>query len=426
MDFVPPAPETIEQAGLSESMVEQLILKALYFQGETLGRDLANSLGLKFSLIEDVVEFLKREHRVLAKSSLGMGSMSAIFVLSESGRKLAREYLDANRYSGYAPVPIEQYAEGVRAQRRKANWLTREKLDATFRDMVLDRNILKQIGPAVSAGRSLLIYGYPGNGKTYMSETLRELPGGPIYVPYALESGGNIIRVYDPMYHQRIEENAASSLVWDHAHDGRWFQCKRPFIVSGGELTLDMLDLSFNLDTKVYDAPLHLKANNGIYLIDDFGRQKTSPAEVLDRWIIPMDRRVDYLSFQNGGKMIVPFEVFLIFSTNLDPFKLGDEAFRRRLQYKVFLKSPDEDEFREIFLQYCGSCSLECPPELLDSFLEKHYRKSGMHPRRCHPRDIISHAIDLMSFERLPAQLTGDILDRAFASCFLDSGWVEE
>lgn len=423
--FAPVVPHTIQEAGLNEALIEQLILKTLYFRGETLGRDLANLLGLKFSAIEEVVEFLKREHLLLAKRSMGMGNISAVFVLSEGGRKIAQEYLENNQYIGHAPVTIDQYAAAVRAQRVKGGWLTGQMLEATFKDMVLRPEILRQIGPAVAAGQSLLIYGQPGNGKTYMAETLFHVASDSIYVPYALECGGRIIQMYDPIYHKRIEDEVDSSLVFEHTYDARWFRCQRPFVVTGGELSLDMLDLAYNTNSKIYDAPLHLKANNGIYVIDDFGRQKATPAEVLNRWIVPMERRIDFLSFHSGGKVVVPFEVFLIFSTNLDPRKLGDEAFLRRIQYKLFLKNPDEVEFCRIFERFCASKNLDCPPLLLERFVEEHYARVSRPFRRCHPRDVITHAIDLISFERLPYELTEELLDRAFASCFLDAESLE-
>jgi hypothetical protein len=229
------------------------------------------------------------------------------------------------------------------------------------------------------------------------------------------------------VYHHPIEqaEEPLSSVNFDAQHDGRWVRCRRPFIVTGGELSIGMLDLGYNAINKVYDAPFQLKANNGIYLIDDFGRQKTSPAEVLNRWIVPMDRRVDYLSFNTGGKMEVPFETFLIFSTNLQPESLGDEAFLRRIQYKMFLRNPIREEFIEIFRSFCASHSLECPGPVLDAFIEKHYATTRKKFRRCQPRDVISHAIDLINFERLPFELTEDLLDRAFESCFVSSSMEE-
>ena len=212
-----------------------------------------------------------------------------------------------------------------------------------------------------------------------------------------------------------------SSVTSEARHDGRWARCRRPFIVTGGELNISMLDLGYNSISKVYDAPFQVKANNGIYLIDDFGRQRSSPAELLNRWIVPMDRRVDYLSFHTGGKVEVPFDAFVIFSTNMQPEQLGDEAFMRRIQYKMLLRSPIEQEFIEIFQSYCASQGLECSERLLSGFMEKHYTMTGKRFRRCHPRDVISHAIDLIGFEQLPMELTETVLDRAFESCFVSS-----
>lgn len=292
--------------------------------------------------------------------------------------------------------------------------------------MVVTPRLLAQIGPAVSSGNSFLIYGQPGNGKTFLAEALNNIDTEVIYLPYAIESQGQIVQLYDPIYHQKVDdEEPLSAIAFEPSFDGRWFRCRRPFIVSGGELTLEMLDLSYNEASRVYDAPFHLKASNGIYLIDDFGRQRVTPAEVLNRWIVPMERRVDYLNFRTGGKMTVPFECFLIFSTNLRPQQLGDEAFLRRIQYKMLMRSPDQSEFAEIFERFCESRQLPCPPGLLEEFMAKHYTQTGKPLRRCQPRDVLSHAIDLIHFEKLPYALNPDVLDRAFESCFVQDDFEE-
>ncbi len=414
--FDPPVPQTLADTGLTSALIEQLILKFLYFNGDLMARDLCRLMGLRFSLVQDIIEGLKVQQLIQVKSSLGYGPVSAMLSLTEQGRRVARDYLESNQYVGPAPVPVSQYAAAVHAQRMPPKWLTRERLMAAYSKLVMTEAVLDQIGPAISSGKSFLIYGQPGNGKTQIAEALANISTSDIYVPYAIESQGNIIQLFDPIYHklaprQVVEDEEAE-------YDGRWALCRRPFIATGGELSLSMLDLSLNRISKIYDAPFQLKANNGIYLIDDFGRQKATSAEILNRWIVPMERRIDYLSFENGGKMTVPFETFLVFSTNLTPDKLGDEAFLRRIQYKMLLRSPDEQEFRIIFNKVAEAQGLGATAALLDWFIEKYYKATRKPFRRCHPRDVISQCIDYAHFKRLPYKLSEELLDLAFASCF--------
>jgi hypothetical protein len=422
-NFFPMAPQTLAASGLSAGMVEQFLLKDLYFRGEVIGRELAGNLGLQFSLIDPILDGFKRNHAVEVKRALGMGNISAFFSLSEAGRRMAQEALAVNQYAGRAPVPLDQYEEGVRAQRLRRGWVTPDSLDRAYSHMVVSADIMAQIGPAVNSGKSFLIYGQPGNGKTYVAEALFNLESTPIYVPYAVECNGRIIQVFDPVYHHPIggddEQESILNTSNQPVADKRWIKCRRPFIVTGGELTIEMLDLKYNATANVYDAPLQMKANNGIYLIDDFGRQRVTPAEVLNRWIVPLERRVDYLNLATGGKVTVPFEVFLILSTNMQPDQLGDEAFLRRIQYKMFLRNPKGQEFIDIFQQVCEQQELYCPRERIENLVRERYLRSGRPFRRCHPRDLINHAIDLISFENLARELSGDVLSRAFESCFV-------
>jgi hypothetical protein len=420
----PPEPESVEQTGLTALTLEQLILKVLYFRGEIYGQDLSVAMGLKYSVIHELVESLKAQHQVTVKRSLGMGSVAAILTLTEAGRNRTREYLDANQYAGPAPVSLDQYVDMVRRQKHRDGWLTKESLAHALRGMVVTERLMSQVGPAISSANSLLIYGQPGDGKSFLVESLSNLEASPIYLPYAIESQGNIIQVFDPIYHQPLETeeqepSVLTSVAMAAGHDRRWIRCKRPFIVSGGELSLDMLDLRFNTSSRIYEAPFQLKANNGIYLVDDFGRQKAAPAEVLNRWIVPMERRVDYLSFLTGGKMTVPFETFLVFSTNLNPADVGDEAFLRRIQYKLLLRSPGRSEFQYIFERFCEQKKIQCPQGLVARFIDRHYRQAGRRFRRCHPRDVLSHALNLIHFEKLPYELNDVLIDRAFENCFV-------
>lgn len=416
-------PRSLVEAGLNEATIETLVLKILYFRGELYGRDLSRAIGLRFSVIEGVVDALKLRHHLQIKRSLGVGNIGSVLALTDAGRERAREALDANQYAGAAPVPLDQYVAMVREQRPKQGWLTRDALESAFKDMVITERLLSQVGPAISSAKSLLLYGKPGDGKTFLIESLNNLDTAPVFVPYAIECQGNIIQVFDPVYHQPIAEEETESVLLesvrsDAPYDRRWVKCRRPFIVSGGELTLDMLDLRFNVTSKIYEAPLQLKANNGIYLIDDFGRQRAAPAEVLNRWIVPMERQADYLSFMTGGKMTVPFETFLVFSTNLNPADLGDEAFLRRIQYKLLLRGPSKDEFDTIFENFCAAKGIPYRRETVQRFVERHYTGKKEF-RRCHPRDVLTHALNLIHFERLPMELTDNLMSRAFESCFL-------
>jgi DNA-binding MarR family transcriptional regulator len=418
----PPVPLSLASAGLPESLVEQLILKYLYYRGEMLGREIGGQLGLEFSLIDQLLETMKHQHSVAVRKSLGMGNVSGVFFLTEAGRNLAREYLETNQYAGPAPIPLSQYTEIVKRQRLPDNWLTPQLLNGAFKGLVMEDDILAQVGPALNASKSFLIYGQPGNGKSSVAEALFNVQTEPIFMPYAIECQGNIVQVYDPIYHHKIEDAAGGLLALSRTteFDQRWFRCKRPFIVTGGELSLDMLDLSYNKVSKVYDAPFQVKANNGIYLVDDFGRQRATPAEILNRWIVPMERRLDYLNFQSGGKITMPFEAFLIFSTNLRPEQLGDEAFLRRIQYKMFLRSPRQPEFMQIFRSFATSRGLEYDESIVLDFVKRRYIEGGHKFRRCHPRDLMTHTIDMINFERRPKKLTAELLERAYRSCFVE------
>ena len=418
--FVPPVPRTVAETGLSNTLFEHLIFNTLYSRGAMTGRGLADVLGIGFEAIEVLMNDLKARHAVEVKSSEGFGLASSLFALSEMGRKRAREYFDINQYVGPAPVTLDLYRKAVASQRLNRGWLTKEHLEAAYKDAVIEPGVLEQIGPAANSGRSLLIYGMPGNGKTYLAEALLKLLTAEIFIPYAVESHGAITQIFDELYHRRSTDGdfIESIISKERRYDGRWAKCQRPFLASGGELAMDMLELRLNPGTKIYDAPLHVKANNGIYLIDDFGRQRVTPTELLNRWIVPMESRIDHLELASGGKISMAFEIFLFFSTNLKPADLGDEAFLRRIKYKMLVKNPSLTEFREIFQMYLSKQGLDCPRALLDKFLYERYERDKKPFRRCQPRDILLHVTDMIEFLRLPYMLTEDLLNRAFESCF--------
>jgi len=419
--FLPRPPRSLEEAGVSASLIEQLVLKNLYFRGEVTGRQLSRLLGLQFSVIEPVMDFLKQARLVEVKRSSGFGAVSASFACSEAGRLRAKEYLEDNRFLGPAPVPLQDYNHAVRAQRTSPGWMTMDVLKRAFSNAVTTDEFFSKLGPAVNSFKSLLIYGAPGNGKTFLAEQLTHAEGEPIFVPHVLQAEGQFVRVYDSLYHDRIDEDEEDSVLVQHEekYDRRWVRCRRPFLTTGGELTMGMLDLMYIDTAKIYDAPYQLKANNGIYLIDDFGRQQVTPAELLNRWIYPLDRSKDYLQFNTGSKIEVPFECFLIFSSNLNPNDLGDEAFLRRLEYKMYMANPTGEEFASIFHGYCRKLKIECPVGLLAEVIEKHYKETGRRFRRCHPRDVLNIAVDLIKFEGRPYVLTRELVNRAFELKFV-------
>ena len=417
----------MEEAGHSEGLIEQLVLKNLYFRGEIVGRDLGKALGLNFSTIEPVIDFLKRSRLVEVKRSSGIGTVSSSFGLSDQGRARAKEYLETNQLVGPAPVPLDQYVEAVQRQRIKSGWATQEKLREALKHVVISDDYLTKIGPALNSFRSMLLYGKPGNGKTYLAQQLVHMEAEAVYIPYVVEAEGQFIKVFDSLYHHRIEsESSVFQLTEEPTFDQRWAKCNRPFIITGGELTLDMLDLMYSPTAKIYDAPYQMKANNGIYLVDDFGRQQITPAELLNRWIYPLDGAVDYLRFQTGTKIQVPFECFLIFSSNLNPKDLGDEAFLRRLEYKLFMRNPPTNEFIQIFRDYCRGINIECNDDLVKYMIEKHYESCGRKYRRCHPRDVLRIALDLMNFKSQPYALTKDLIDEAFDLKFVADNYSDE
>lgn len=424
--YAPKSPASLAEAGVSDTLAEQLILKNLYFRGEISGRDLGRQLGFSFSVIEPVLDFLKRARLVEVKRSMGFGNISSVFAVSDAGRGRAKDYLENNQFLGPAPVPLSTYREVVLKQTVEAGWMTKDVLERAFSGAIVTDEFYSKLGPAVNSFKSLLIYGRPGNGKSYLSEQLARLDTEPVYIPYAIEADGNIIKVFDSLYHKKVGgESETVLLESEPKYDQRFAQCKRPFLTTGGELTMDMLDLMYIESAKIYDAPYQLKANNGIYLVDDFGRQQVSPAALLNRWIYPLDRSVDYLTFQTGTKIEVPFECFLIFSSNLNPNDLGDEAFLRRLEYKMFMRNPSEEEFAAIFYDFCRQVKIECPMGLLTDVINDHYKKNGRKFRRCHPRDVIRIAIDLIKFEGLPFELSKELMDRAFELKFVSMNYED-
>ena len=373
----PAAPQSLEESGLSLDLVTPLVLKTLYFVGELTGRDIAQRLGVNFAVIEPSLEFLKRERQVEIGGGAMFGGPAFRYRITDVGRTRAGLFLEHNHYVGLAPVPLAQYRAYLDEFEQKVPKATtpagiRRALSA----LVLNDRILDQLGSAVGLGQSLFVYGPPGNGKTMISRSLHNLMAGSMAIPYTLEVEGSIIRFFDPINHEErpIEvENEGTHLL----NDRRWIRCRRPMIVVGGELTLTALEAHYNRATGFYRAPIQALANCGILVIDDFGRQQCSPSDLLNRWMVPLESRIDHLTLQTGQQFEVPFTSLVVFNTNLKPADLVDEAFLRRIQAKIHAAGPTVDEFHEIFENNCRERDLPYDRQTVDEMLATYFRPRG-------------------------------------------------
>ena len=420
-----PAPTTLDEAGLRLDLVIQLLLKSLHFAGELSGVQMADRLGLSYSVIEPAIEALKIQHLCEIVGGSTVGAPSYRYRISQLGRERAHVFLETNMYTGIAPVPVTQYRRYMMAfQAANPGLVSREQVREAFSHLVLSQRVLDQLGPAVNARHSLFVYGPPGNGKTVVSQAIGNLLYGDIWIPHALDVDGNIIQMFDPVNHEPIgpseDQINSESLESSETHDKRWISCRRPLVTVGGELTLDSLDLAYSPAAKFYRAPIQLVANGGALVIDDFGRQKCSPHALLNRWITPLESRVDFLTLQSGQKVDLPFMVLVIFATNIKPAELVDEAFLRRIHYKVFAESPTSADFTAIFQNVCRERDLEFDPSLVRHLLDKVYPARGIEIRGCHPRDLIDQALSLALYLGEPPRLTVDLLEAACASYFVD------
>jgi predicted ATPase with chaperone activity len=424
----PTAPDSLKQAGLSLSFLNDLIMRLLYVRGAMIGLDLARILCLPFKVIEDSLKFMKDEKCVEVAGGDLIGRVSYRFNLTELGRKRAQESMKQCAYIGPAPVPLEDYVEQTYRQAVTGINCSPEPLRAAFAHLVIKEELFNALGPAIVSGRSVFIYGPPGNGKTSVARSIGEFmnnAGGEIYIPYAFLAEDSIITMYDQSIHQlaegdtadRIEDNEATirRLLNAGTIDARWVRIKRPVVVTGGELNLDMLDLRYNSDANFYQAPMHVKANGGVFLIDDFGRQLCSPKELLNRWILPLEDRHDFLTLSSGKKFEIPFEQLIIFSTNLDPADLVDDAFLRRIRHKVCIEAPPREIYEKIFNGSCKRLGMNTCTEAVDFLYERYYNR-GRCPRASDCRDLLEIVQAICRFRRQPVQLTRDLMVEAASS----------
>ncbi|HSR35119.1 MAG TPA: ATP-binding protein [Anaerolineae bacterium] len=424
--FVPREPTTIEETGLGVGFLSDLALKLLYFRGYVTGGDIAKEMCLPFSgVVDRILEFLKREMLIEIKGAGGLGQATYRYVITGKGIDRAREILDRGQYVGPAPVTLQQYNDGIRNQPMLTSSIHEDTMRDAVSHLVINDSMLERLGPAVNSGRSIFLYGDPGNGKTVIAESFgRVVLGAEMYIPYAIEVGGMVIKVYDPVNHRLApepeEEPADNRGPIRPRHDRRWIRINRPVITTGGELTLETLDLVWDSLAKYYEAPFQMKSNGGMFLIDDFGRQQVRPRDLLNRWVVPLEKRWDFLTLHTGQKIEIPFEVLIVFSTNLEPRDLVDEAFLRRIRHKIEIDDPTYEDFREIFRRECANRNIPYDDEALGYLLREQYIKPGNPVRACHPRDLLDEIVDIAAYRGVPPTLSRDLIDRARKAYFVD------
>jgi hypothetical protein len=419
---VPPAPPTtVQETGLHPDTLAQILLKTLV-AGEASGTALSDKLRVPYTVLDLLIQHARVEKLLEVRGASGAGSAGYRYALTDMGRDRANQFFDLSRYVGPAPVPLAQYNAYVRACVAAKPYLNRDRLATGFRDLVVSKGMFDELGPAVNSGKSLFLHGAPGNGKTVLAEGIGRAYGDEMYMPYAIDVDGQTITMYDPVSHHLAGtgRTASGSVITSEPVDRRWEKIVRPVVVVGGELTLEMLDLTFNPIARFYEAPIQLKANGGVFVVDDFGRQRIPARDLLNRWIVPLESRVDYLTLHTGRKFEVPFNVLIVFATNLKPESLADEAFLRRIPYKILAKNPTMDEYCRIFELNCQRRGMRFDPVMVEYLHRKYYQPRKLQMRACHPRDLISQVVDRCRYEDREPVITRELLDAACASYFVE------
>ena len=424
------APRTVEETGLPFLFLVELLIKVLAQRGQLKLPELAGHLKLAVGVIDPLIAFMRTEKLCEVTRRGGSGTDADLaYHLTELGHDRARHCVARNAYAGPAPVTLADYTRQVALQSVADLHVTRADVTRNFSDIVVNPTVLDQLGAAMNSGRAIFIHGLAGSGKTYLAERLRGLLHGDIALPYAIMIDGEVVPFYDPVQHRAMhpaaqpEGLAPDSIDKLRSVDARWVRgVQRPATLTGGELTLEMLDLRFDPNTRLYQAPPHLKANNGIFIIDDLGRQRCSPLELMNRWIVPMDRGIDYLSLHTGHVFQVPFDVVVVFSSNFLPERLSDGAFLRRLGYKIEVPPQTEAEYERIFRQVCHQSDLVFEPDAYHYLLQEKHRREDVPLLACYPRDLIRQVLDLARYETAPAVMSRAALDWAWHNYFAGAG----
>jgi hypothetical protein len=416
-----PRPVRLEDTGLQETFVADLLSKHLLQGGVLTMGELSTRLALAGPIIESVLNFMRKEARIEVRGpATGDGSSSLRYALTERGRASAQDAMLRGGYVGPAPVPLEKYLAIVCAQTVHDRSVTHQSMKAAFADVVVRDEILGQLGPSLNSGRAIFIYGPPGTGKTYLTQRMARVFPQVTLIPHALAVNEAVIEIFDPVVHRPQDQSLPNpNIMLEHGFDPRFVACQRPVIVSGGELSADMLDVRYDPDTRQYQAPLQLKANNGIFIIDDMGRQRVAPETVFNRWIVPLEEKKDFLSLGAGQHFSVPFDVVLVFSTNLNPTDLADEAFLRRIGYKIEFHYLRSDEYRQIWAQVCADHGISCDDDVVDYVIEDLHQRQGRPMAPCHPRDLLSIAMDHAAYLGQPRRVTRQHMDWAWKNYFV-------
>ena len=414
--WVPMEPDSLSAAGLTDGEVEALILKTLNSRSEATGRNLSEHLRLSFRLVDPLLHSMKHD-RLVAHKGAAMAN-DYVYQLTELGRERGKKFSEQCTYFGSAPVPLEAYIHSVKMQTLADQHPTEDDLHRAFEDLLIDKSMLIRLGPAINSGRGLFLYGAPGNGKTSIAERITKAFGEFIWIPRALGIDGEIMRLYDPGMHEATPLAANQGLIEQRKVDQRWVRIRRPTIVVGGELTMDQLEVTLNTSTNTSEAPIQMKSNCGTLVIDDFGRQKMTTDQLLNRWIVPLEKRYDFLNMSSGKKIQVPFDQLIVFSTNLEPRDLVDDAFLRRIPYKIEVIDPSEEAFRELLKIMAPQVGVEYDEAVVDYLLETHYKAINRPLRCCQPRDLLLQIRNFCRYVRKPAKMTNESIDFAVQNYF--------
>ncbi|MBN2043551.1 MAG: ATP-binding protein [Anaerolineales bacterium] len=415
-------PPNLSALGIPQNLLIDIMLRLFYSEGLLTVRRIIDVIKVPMA-IEELIKQLTDDKVIRVQSgNSGMGILGYLYSLTENGERRARAAMERSLYIGPAPVPVQLYNEIIDLQSINNRGVQPDKVIESLQDMVLPEDFHRKIGPAVNTAASLFIYGPSGNGKTTIAKKMAELISDiePIWLPYAITAGGQIIQIHDRLVHQQIEVTKQHTKIYGEV-DPRFGLFRRPSVVVGGELKLSELDLRFDPISKIYEAPLHIKANGGMFLIDDFGRQQARPLDMLNRWIVPLDDQVDYLRLKTGQTVVVPFRQLIVFATNLNPYDLAEDAFFRRIQIKVKVDSPSEENYRKIFELNCQLFDLEFDEEIYNYLVKTYYHDVGRDFQAVHPGDLLKILKALCEYEDREPVLAIDLIDTACESYFVEN-----